>query len=276
MLFGIVACDHADFPSAVSSLVVEGYIDAGGFPVVMLTTSVPVSSSVQYLDSLQEHLIRWARVAVSDGENEVVLTGKFDRNYFPPYIYTTGGLRGEVGKTYTLTVDYDRYHATAVTTIPSVPQIDSIRVLPTSVDSLCSIKIAFTDSQHEKNYYKVFVRKGVYARQWRSSYLGVLDDGLLDGCSELTVSNGELLTDTLEYTPFFQYTDTIGVKFAAIDREAYLYWKSYEEYTNFSRNPLFPVNNNLFSNIQGGIGCWYGCGANIFYLNLNEYRSRQP
>ena len=73
-------------PADAPEIVVEGWIEDGGFPVVMVTTSVPVSSEYEKWDSLEDHLVRWAKVTVSDGENEVVLTGKMDRNYFPPYI----------------------------------------------------------------------------------------------------------------------------------------------------------------------------------------------
>ena len=67
-------------------IVVEGWIEDGGFPVVIVTTSVPVSTDYKDWDTLMDHLVRWAKVSISDGEKEVILTGKMDTDYFPPYI----------------------------------------------------------------------------------------------------------------------------------------------------------------------------------------------
>ena len=83
-----VACDVDNIPKAKSEMVVEGWIDEGGFPVVILTKSLTISDKYQEADSLSQYLIRWAKVSVSDGEREVVLTGKFDSRYFPPYVNT--------------------------------------------------------------------------------------------------------------------------------------------------------------------------------------------
>ena len=98
-----------------SCLVVEGWIEDGGFPVVMLTRSLPVTTEYQSMDDLSDYMLRWARVTVSNGEDSVVLTGKYDRGYFPLFIYTTSRMRGEAGKEYTLTVEYRDYYATCRT-----------------------------------------------------------------------------------------------------------------------------------------------------------------
>jgi hypothetical protein len=63
-------------------LVVEGWIDANGFPVVILTETLPISEDEISVLTLEEHLIKWAKVTVCDGEREVVLNGKVDKRYF--------------------------------------------------------------------------------------------------------------------------------------------------------------------------------------------------
>lgn len=270
----IISCEETEFANNSPKIVIDGYIDDGGFPIVMITTSVPISTDPIELNNLENHLLRWAKVSINDGEEEVVLTGKYDSSYFPPYIYTTGRMRGKQGNTYTLKVEYDNYFATATTTIPSSPQIDSIRIEPTSVDSLCKIILCFTDDKTKFNYYKSFVRKGKESRQWMSSYLGIINDAVLDDNTEFTVNQGSILTDTIDFTPFFNYNDTISIKFAEIDEDAYQYWNDYENYTSFSRNPLFPMTHNLHSNIIGGLGCWYGCGAKFIHIPLIDYKNQ--
>ena len=125
----LTSCYEVDLNQNTPQLVVEGYIDDGGFPVVMITTSLAITNEPQRLDSLASHLLRWATVSVSDGENEVFLTGKIDESYFPPYIYTTSRMRGQQGKTYKLKVKYGEYKAEATTTIPLCAQIDTVIVI---------------------------------------------------------------------------------------------------------------------------------------------------
>ena len=72
--------------SGASSIVVEGWIEDGGFPVVIVTRSMAVSSEYHGSDELSDYLVRWARVVVSDGIDTVTLTGKYDPGYYPSYI----------------------------------------------------------------------------------------------------------------------------------------------------------------------------------------------
>jgi len=272
VLLFFFSCEKTEFPEAPSILVIEGYIDDGGFPIVMVTTTVPISTESQNVENLSEHLLRWATVSISDGENKVFLTGRIDNSYFPPYIYTTSRMRGQSGKTYTLNVEYGDYNATASTTIPPCPTIDSIKVEPTAIDSLCKVSLCFTDNSEEKNYYKIFTKKGIHSKQWLSSNFGLINDEILHGYTEYAVNQGSIITDTTTYTPFFNYSDTLSIKFATIDNVAYNYWYDYENYANLSENPLFPVINNLSTNISGGIGCWYGCGSAIVHIPLCGYK----
>ena len=80
----LVACNTDDQVDDQPTLVVEGWIDNDGFPTVLLTTTVPITKKPHKINELGDHILRWARVAVNDGEQEVVLTGKLDRRYFPP------------------------------------------------------------------------------------------------------------------------------------------------------------------------------------------------
>ena len=81
-------------------IVIDGWIEDGGYPIVILTSSLSVEEgAVWSQDNLRKHVLTTATVTVSDGENSVVLMGKKDDRYFPPYIYTTSWLKGEAGKT---------------------------------------------------------------------------------------------------------------------------------------------------------------------------------
>lgn len=255
------ACNERELPAQVPQLVVEGYIDDGGFPVVMLTTTFPVSTVPQRTDSIVEHLLRWAKVTVSDGEQDVVLTGMADEAYFPPFVYTTSRLRGQAGRKYMLRVEYEGFSATAVTTIPAPPIVDSLIVMPTEVDSLFSLRVYLKDTLRSLPCYMVFVRSGVDGRQWLPAYLGLKQGVQGEEKFSIVVNKPWSTVGSLEYSPFFCRGDTVGVKVSRIDEQVYLFWKDYANSVNFQRNPLMPFSENAHSNINGGIGCWYGCGS---------------
>ena len=117
LLATLAACTPQEYDSP-EMMVVEGWIESGAAPVVKVTTSIAPTAEKQSLSSLADHIEKWARVAINDGTKEVVLTGKVSTEHIPSYIYTTGRMFGEPGKTYTITVDTDDFHCTASTVIP--------------------------------------------------------------------------------------------------------------------------------------------------------------
>lgn len=99
-------------------LVVEGRIEKGRGAEVMLTLSKGFSESFTE-EELQDIVVRWAKVSISDSENTEILTGRYNRDYPTRFLYTGSLIRGRAGESYTLTVEYGGGKWTAVTTVPS-------------------------------------------------------------------------------------------------------------------------------------------------------------
>lgn len=262
-------CNRDVGPSDPTGIVVEGWIDSGRFPVVILTRPIVVTYEYQDLDQLENYLVRWARVAVSDGEREVVLTGHKDRFYYPPYIYTTTEMRGEPGKTYRLTVDCtDGTHAEAVTTIPQPATIDSFRIAGTAAsDTLRQLYAYIHDPHTEQCQYKLFTHVDRTPYGYMSAYLGLTRTDLLQPNGEIGVNQGRL-NQAKEFTPYFTTGSSVTVKLARIDDTAYRYWRAFEDMADLSRNPLFPVTTNLNGNVKGGLGFWFGYGATYYHVTI--------
>lgn len=257
------SCTIDDIAESEPRMVVEGWIDHEGFPVVIVTTTVPISEEASDLSELKEHIIRWATVTVSDGEHDVVLTGTTDRRYFPPYIYTTSDMRGEAGKTYRLRVDYKTYHAEGITTIPSPVPLDSVRVLPCTNDTLWQIKAWFHDDPAERNYYKFFTCMGRESRMWLNSYMQTMDDSMFSPGEEICISvyKGRLVTRREHYVPYFTRNDTLLIKFAQMDSLSFAFWNQMEHNTTLGNSPLTASRRNPSFNVQGALGYWCGYGA---------------
>ncbi len=253
-----------------STLIVEGWIEEGGFPVVILTRSLSVSTEYQSIDSLSDYIVRWAKVTVSDGEDSVVLTGKYDKGYFPPYIYTTSRIRGKAGNTYHLTAEYRDMRATAQTTIPNTPGRCSFRVERCEdSDTLFQIRVRLVDNPQEKNYYQLFTRVGTNTKQYQASYLGSIDDEVLGKETDVMVFRGHQLKEK-DYNPYFLLDDTVSVKLSQVDETSFRIWDSYIKMQSLSSNMFFSTSSDIETNIIGGYGYWCGYDAVTDYIVVRD------
>ncbi|MDO4161091.1 MAG: DUF4249 family protein [Prevotellaceae bacterium] len=261
----VTACSIEDDTYSNSEVVVEGWIDNGKFPIVILSRTVPISSEYHSIDDLSDYIERWATVTVNDGEQDVVLVGRYDDNYFPPYIYTTSEMRGVTGRTYNLTIDcLDGIHVEATTSIPPVATVDSFCIEPVETnDTLRQLYGYISRPFGNTMYYKFFTHVLEKRYYYMSSYLGITNSDLLPANGKMAVYQGRINIEK-DFNPYFSVGDTVMVKFAQIDSMAYSFWRDFEDMTTLSRNPLFPVTNNLNSNIKGGLGYWFGYGSSFY------------
>ena len=267
----LLSCSGDYLPEQNDELVVEGWIEDNGFPVVILTKNINISNKYQSLDSLSSRIVRWAKVTVSDGEKSVVLTGRYTKGYTPPYIYTTSHFRGEAGKTYQLTVEYGDFHATATTTIPNTQKIDELSVERCAQsDTLYQISLRYNDDEAEQNYYQIFTRVGGRdVRQYLAAYLGTIDNRVVKPKTKIPVYRGRDI-NTLDYTPYYTINDTVAVKFAHIDSTSYNFWYDYTRNLTTAGNMFFATAASLRSNIIGGTGYWCGMGSDIKYVAIRD------
>jgi len=244
-----------------SQLVVEGWIASGQYPIVMVSTTLQPSMETNKVSSLSGHILHWARVAIDDGEREVVLTGMRNNNYLPPYIYTTTDIRGEPGRTYRLTVKQEEYYAEAVTTIPEPVLIDDIEQRHiTNDEKLRNLFVNFSNPQDSEHYYGIFYKCGTNAEQFTMSALGVFQTNpeekqVRHACTKMsTIKEGK------DISSFFSVGDTVCLRLATMDRVSYDFWTGYQSSMSQSGNFFVPYTQNIHSNISGGYGYWCGYG----------------
>lgn len=274
-LLGILAacvccfsCVDIRLPEAESELVLEGWIEEDGFPVVLLSTSVPVTTGSKDMESLQEHIVRWGKVVISDGDKEVVLTGGPDERFIPPYSYTTAKMRGQAGKTYTLKAEYKDRRITASTTIPQSKELEYLRTEQVSPGKY-KIVAGMKDASSGKDFYKFFVKREGKDSTYMSSFLGLVNDEVLtDGVNEVSVYNGISVRES-DFDQYFEEDDVVYVRFSTMDEASWRYWDGFEEIQSLSRNPFFPVSNAIRSNVTGGLGYWAGYGSTYYRLPIS-------
>ena len=260
------ACNGYDGPAPDSHLVLEGWIDSGGHPVVLLSESIPARNGSISRKEMVQSIARWGKVSVSDGEQEVVLTGMADDRYMPPYIFTSSKITGVPGREYTVTADYKDFHATATTTIPEPVPLDTLYTLPMS-DSLYSIMCGFTDPPQKGNYYRAFTKTTGIDRKYQPSTLAYMSDEVFDGYAEMQIASTERLNERL-YELNIKRGDEVSVKFCTCDRRTFLFWQNFEVMLGTNANATYYFDTDMYGGLQGALGYWAGYGASYYTITV--------
>lgn len=260
----LAGCDEDIYADGEARLVVEGWIDSGGQPMVLLTSTIPVDEEGQDLWDLGRYIVRNARVAVSDGESEVVLTGMYSLRRLPTYIYTTGDMTGEAGKTYRLTVDFRQFHAEAETTIPPPARIDSVVERRLERDAM-GLTLHATDPLETKDYYQLFSCYLAWGNTFRACFMGAVDDA---------VTNGHIHIDVRPQNQYggsflLRRGQTLWLKLARMDSTSFNFWSDFQRSVSLSGNFIFRAEQSIRGNVRGALGYWCGYGSDILGVRLS-------
>lgn len=248
-LFSLSSCENTDPDiSAVNMpVVVEGWIENGASPIVIVTRAVNLSSDSASFDNFVE---KWCRVSVFDGDSRYILTGKVNKDYTPSFIFTSQSLKGITGHEYRLTVEFEDQTIESSSSILEPPVIS--RLEPIAVennDSLFSIR-AFVNGIDPDKHYKVFVRSGKDDSRYYGSFLGTFSGNEYDDSVGLTVTKGiHASYDEDSFSHHFSKGDLVRVKIASLQPEIYHFWKIYDNTVSLSNNLLFSFTSNLPSNL---------------------------
>jgi hypothetical protein len=250
-------------------LVIDGKIESNSYPTVVLTYSSSYFSSIDST-TIRKMIASTAKVTVSDGVNEEILTLKKDPDNFPPYVYKGTELKGVEGKTYYLTVEVNNQKYTAATTIPPAAKFESLWFgLAEGKDSLGYLYGKINDDPVVDNYYRVFTERVNKDKRYIPVYLSAIGDQYFNGKSfTFSLLRGpESLTDVIDDL-YFTKGDTIMVKFCTMDRPHFDFWRTLEREMYVIGNPFSSSGNEVISNIDGkkALGVWGGYGVTYYQV----------
>jgi hypothetical protein len=266
----MMSCSKDDFSgqkSIESKIVVEGWLEEGDYANVLLSSSIPVTDVIDSTNVLN-HVIRSAKITISDGENSEVLSVKNDKNRIPPFVYFGSTLKGEAGKKYSLKIEFLNRIVEATTTIPKSVALKSAEYIKKNpTDTTGYIFVKFDDPVDEKNYYQIATKINGEEPIFVPSFYGNLDDQNFSSPSvSVQINRGILLFPKTKFTPYFADGDLIYVKLRTQNKDALDFWNSWQNEIVNSRNPIYPSNTSLKSNIKGGIGIWAGYGQSTIIV----------
>lgn len=279
---------HIDIPGYEPQVVVDGRIETGGYPIVLLSRSQDLYSPA-LLSAYVESFITDASVSVSDGATtvnleyvavsslpiesqktvaEMLRAELSDVQAVPLYVYSTTSpaMLGAVGKTYTLTIVDQGKTLSGSTTLAPPVALDSLSWIPDSPDSLygyCQAKL--TDPAGQSNAYKWEMKvitdtgNGPKDNIFRSSSSPYFSDHFFDGLT-LDFETRYAVKDTTYppgYKRDFKLNDIVVIKMSRVDDAVYAYFERREAQKGSNGNP-FATPVNIPSNINGALGIWAG------------------
>ncbi len=302
LLFFLTSCEKditVDLPQVPEQLVVEGTIEPGSPPFVIITRTQPFFSPTD-LNSIANMFVSGATVTVtSNGEvwtlnqlcsnlldsASIVLAA--EATGLSPVLLASANICiytsldptqvGVVDRTYRLDISAEGKTLSAVSTIPGPVPLDSVwfelALQTPGDDSLGFAWARITDPDTMGNGYRWMAQRinhrangEVKDPNYISPLGSTYNDKYINGLTfNFTESRGQQYfagnpEDNNEEQGFFKVGDTIAVKALTLGRKEYDFYSSYD--TNVGTlGDLFSTPANVKSNITGGLGIWAGRGV---------------
>lgn len=254
----LASCREEETPQASMPLVVEGWIEEGEMPVVIVSRAVDMTQDVGSFDGAVE---KWCRVSVFDDGRRVLLTGQPDTRYMPPFIYTTSDLRGKEGHTYRLMVETERDTVYAESRLPASILIESLTAQKREdADSLYSIRARLRNVDPE-GYYKFYTRIMDGEERYYPAFLGTFRGSDYDPEAGFVITRGiHAGYDNAEFNHYFKSGDRVMVKICTMSADLYEFWRVYDSNVSLSGNLFFTFAENCPHTVYGGFGYWGAFG----------------
>ncbi|MBK9177586.1 MAG: DUF4249 domain-containing protein [Flavobacteriales bacterium] len=288
-----------DLPETKAKVVVEGTIESGQPPIVILTRTQSYFAPTS-LSAIASIFIQDALVTVDDGVTVHVLD-RICSDLIPDSLLdeaaaATGisaellaqasicvwtkldnSLLGEEGRTYRLRVETDGNSLTSSTKVPPGVALDStwfkLAEQRPDDDSLGFLWGRLSDPDTAGNAYRWFARRislGADGEPKDSRFLAplfsVFEDRYFNGLRfDFAYNRGDEPFSSAEddnnaESGYFKRGDTVVVKFASIGLREYRFYNSAAN-NIASQGDVFSTPSNVQSNITGGLGIWAGLGT---------------
>ena len=181
-------------------------------------------------------------------------------------------MKGEIGKTYTLTIEYDDKIISAETYIPEPVIIDSLWFSKkTPSDRIGYVHISF---KNVSNHHYRIATKEESEDIYIPCLYGNVDKTLYPKETQIKmqINKGPIIFPETSYTSYFPDSVDIKVKLSTQLQASYDFWTSYQNEIINSQNPIFPSTQRLKSNVKGGIGIWAGYGSSVKTISGKDYQ----
>jgi len=284
VIVGLTSCEktvNIKLQPSEPTIVVQGVIENGQPPYVILTTTIGTFSKID-LSSIEKFFIHDAIIKVSDGVKTIQLkeyaidtsgNARF-------YIYTldtanlANAMIGQLDRQYQLEITVNDKKYQAVTKIPNPKGVDTLWFgeptfkRPKTPSNAVELFANYTDPDTLGNFVRYFTKRNdapFYAG-------GIFTDELVNGKFianiDLFAGYDDSASVNLSEAFYFYPGDSVQLKWAEIDKGVYDFWNTYLFSMQAGANPFSsPI--NLKTNLSNGaLGVWAGYGCIYYKLQV--------
>lgn len=244
-------CGDAPQPNS-GKAVIEGYMRSGDTPLVLFSSSVVPGTSGNIADAV----VNWGKVTVSDGDTTVVLTGRVDDSYMPPYVYYTFDMKGTPGKTYSVTAEFKDLKARSSMTMPMPVEIDSITMVRGDNDTLRSATLHFTSPDQSPACFYLSMKRNSRGARMMPCMMSSIKTDRSNAHYSIPILKPRVRIDSVKYVPQLVVGEEWIVSLNRTEGPAYDFWKAYDDMVMFSTSPFISTSESLPTNVIGGFGVW--------------------
>ncbi|WP_166384469.1 DUF4249 family protein [Polaribacter sp. 11A2H] len=254
-------------------LTVEGQIEEGKFARISLTNSLQfkgIIDSVEVAKSIESK----AKVVLSNGEVSEILTLKKDESRFPFLYYRSNLIKGEIGKTYDLSIQIRGKEFVSKTSVPKKAAVLNVEFLDWKEDGIVypdfkDIKLTINNSNLEQKYFKIFIKNEKEEKFELAIPFIFSTENIATETFPLIVSY--IKTDKEgENENKIRINDVIEIQLISITKDQFYFWKSVEgDQTSILENASYA--NEVVTNISNGaFGYWSGENISSFKFKVPE------
>jgi hypothetical protein len=267
--------------SANQQLVVDGSIENGKSPIIILTNSLDYFSQITP-SLLENSFVHNAVVNVSNGsQTEKLKEYQTTFGGYQLYYYAIDTLNspvifvGQFNTEYTLTINIGSQEYTATTNITSVrKKIDSLWWIP-APNNPDTTKVVLdgevTDPPGYGDYIRYFT--SVNGSAFLPGLTSVYDDQVTDGTTyAIEIDQGVDRNQSIDFNnySFFHHGDSITVKFCNIDKATFDFWRTMEYDYQSIGNPFSSPTQVLGNISNGALGYFGGYAAQYISLKVPQ------
>ena len=296
----LVACEKeitVDLPRTEPKIVVEGSIETGQPPLVLLTRTQNFLDPTS-IESIAGSYVSDAVVTIYDGVNTITLdricSSSIPDDQLEAVAAAVGidvnllrqanicawtkldsTLIGEEGRSYRLDVQAEGASLTSTTTIPNGVPLDSLwfklaRMDPGD-DTLGFLWATLSDPDTIGNAYRWFARRintdadgNPKDVRFIPPSFSAFEDRFVNGLTlDFSYNRGsEAFGGEDPEAGYYKVGDTVVVKFASIGSAEYRFYSSFANNVA-TQGDVFSNPANVRSNIEGGLGIWAGLGIRL-------------
>ena len=254
-------------------LTVEGTIALDQFARINLTNSIPFKGIIDSLEVIKS-IESKAKVELSNGLVTEILTLKKDDTKFPFFFYRSNTIKGELNKTYTLSISIRGKLFKSETYLPEKPNILNLDFTDWSDDGVLvpeskNINLTIDNNTFTDRYFKVLIKTENEKRFNLARPFIFNTENIFTTTFPLSISYIKFNDDGKKEN-LIKIGEVINLKLIAITKAQFDFWKSIEgDVTSPLENSSFT--NAVDSNISNGaFGYWSGEQTAAIKLNVVE------